>query len=1074
MTMRSILSCALALGVAAAPAAAQTTVFDVTFDQDATGAAPEVVPGLGGLRPTGLFGQAEDRLRVEPLFGAPGASEAAGNVAVIDVPAPGPFHLVNFDAALVAGVVADGVVRVGFDLLADGGGEGFAFLRAVDEGEEDVGSVILAFDGDAVSVGLLDYDPATGDFLGVVYPDASTYASGTWHRIELTYDLGASTLRLAVDGDDRGIETGLNRATGTGVAGAFLNWGNAFAGRAAVDNVRIEVPDGPPLPPPPPGFAELLAPQTAGAVLRPPDGDVRERGFAFDNDTSVPLAWAPVYDGVATYRLVVAKPDIDEADARPRFVGRVPIQPNRTYEVSALIRAGFPRATWEINAYLEGVPGADGEVLLGARYGGMPAVTEGPDGWERWTWRFTPHWPTATHLSVGLGIHEYGPGFDDAVGFELADLALVELPEAPLEPFAPGDGVTFAGGPGALDMRTDGVSDAGGVLTVRTLGAAFDFDRAAGTLTLRQRLTVERELAVVSGLDLAGLAVQSEGPDAVVLVGDALTVGVQADGAVVLSPHAELRATVESRLGGDFNRVERGDLLSVDDWGGFTANVHVPLGTGRLPRLRTAGALPFAGLAPDDLSTPGAAAPGWRARARLSPGERLFVSAFPGRPYDWEQSFDFAWNVIGFGEPVEDYSTPEAVTDWLLFNVSQRGWAMSFGPEYVPRTDLAYTDYAPAVEAAGDRWLSYFSQWFYFSRDAQTFADEVARWRDAYGMDGMYSDGLAQDDWLAAYEAMRRLRGDVFPASTLVIHDSFPQSGVAAAAFRPFIYAYATSTFMAENAQVDAGADWAWARYVLGQHGRANAIGVTKGDGWQGFEGVEKYLVGLVWGGRGNPDVAGFEAQYAPVLAELERLWLDYGDDPNFFDRVYHPEAQRLTGYAIGRAGMPAVERQPSGRGERVTLGTWTEGAEIRYTLDGAVPDESARLYTAPFVVAPGTTVTARAFRADLDPSLWATEGGALPVASASSATAAAELSLRVAGPNPARGAARLALSLPAAGAARLDVVDALGRTVAVLHDGELAAGAATFVADGLAAGVYTARLRAGEAAQSVRFTVLR
>ena len=361
-------------------AAAQVPAFSASFDDDPVGQAPLAVPGLGGARPTGLFGQAAARIRVVPVFGAVGASGASGNVARLDAPAAGDFQLLDFDATLVAGVVTSGTVRAGLDVLLDPvrASEGFAFLRVTDEGGEDVGSVILAFDGASVSLGLLDYDPATGDFRGVVYPDNSSYAAGTWHRIDLTLDLDANTLRLAVDGTDRGIQTGLNRASGAGVAGMFLNWGQAYAGASAVDNVTLTVPDAQALPAAPPGFAALLTPTTPGTVLRVPDGDLRARGVAFDNDTSVPLVWAPVYDGVATYRIVVANPDIDEADARPRFVRRVPILPNRTYEVSALIRTDFPRATWEVSAYLEGTEGPDGDVLFGGRYGGMPALTERP------------------------------------------------------------------------------------------------------------------------------------------------------------------------------------------------------------------------------------------------------------------------------------------------------------------------------------------------------------------------------------------------------------------------------------------------------------------------------------------------------------------------------------------------------------------------------------------------------------------------------------------------------------------------------------------------------------------------
>ncbi|MEM1042359.1 MAG: chitobiase/beta-hexosaminidase C-terminal domain-containing protein [Bacteroidota bacterium] len=1072
MSKPTLVAVLLFLSVAAQ---AQVTAFDVSFDDELVGGPPEVVPGLGGERPTSLFGEAESRIDVVPVFGSTGASTAAGNVARVDAPAPGDYHLLDFGHALVAGIVTEGVVRVGFDFAAEGPGEGFAFLRLYDEAEEDIGSVRLGFDETGFDVGLLDYDSATGDFLGVVYPAVSDFAAGTWHRIELLYDLSQNTLRVEVDGTDGGVEVGLSRATGTGALGAFFNWGGAYAGRSAVDNVTVEVPEETGLPPAPAGFLDLLEPEAyGGTVLRPENGDLRTRGLAFRNSLTAPLYWGPAYDGVATYSFVVS-PDMDESDARPSFVRTVPVQRNRTYEVSALIRTDFPRSDWEFSVIAFGVD-PDVTNLEGGRYGGMPARTEGPDGWERWTWRFTPHWPTVAEIEIAFGLHEYGPtGFNGDVSIEIADFAVVELPEADLVPFAPGDGVTFPGGPGALAMRIDGVEDDGTVLTVETLGAAFAFDRAAGTLAVRQQGAFERDLALVTGLDLSGLAVQQQTGDLAVLVGSALTVGVQADGAAILSPHSELSATVESRLGGDFNRIAQGDLFSMDDFGGFTANVHTPLGTGRVPRLAGVGALPFAGLPPDDLDTPGAAAPGWQARAEVSPGERLFVSAFPSRAFDWEQSFEFGWSLAGFGEPPGDIIGPGFESDWILWNVNQRAWAMSFGPRYEPRDDVPFQAYVGQVDAAGDRWGAYFSQWFYFSRDPRTFADEVARWRDEYGMTTVYSDGLAQDDWLSAYVVMRLLRGEVFPEGSVIIHDSFPQSGVAAAAFRPFIYTYATATYMAENAEVSAGADWSWARYVTGQFRRANAVGVTKGDGWVGFEGIEKYLVALVWGGRGNPQTTGFEETYLPILAELETLWETYGDDPHFFDRYYHPRAQQLTGYEIGRAGMPFIERRAAGPDAvRVTLATWTEGASLRYTTDGSDPDETAALYDAPFTVLAGTPVRARAFKSGLDPSAVASGEAAVPVATSPLPVPGPFFGLKVY-PNPARSVATVAWGTAEPGRVQLDVLDALGRVVRTLVDEEQPAGtyARRVPLAGVPSGVYLVRLRAGDQTTTTRLTVV-
>ncbi len=78
--------------------------------------------------------------------------------------------------------------------------------------------------------------------------------------------------------------------------------------------------------------------------------------------------------------------------------------------------------------------------------------------------------------------------------------------------------------------------------------------------------------------------------------------------------------------------------------------------------------------------------------------------------------------------------------------------------------------------------------------------------------------------------------------------------------------------------------------------------------------------------------------------------------------------------------------------------------------------------------------------------------------------------------PNPVRSTATLTLTVGRPGPATVAVFDALGRRVAVLHDGPLAVGAhaLTFDAAGLAPGVYVVRAVAGEAMLAQRLTVIR
>ena len=88
----------------------------------------------------------------------------------------------------------------------------------------------------------------------------------------------------------------------------------------------------------------------------------------------------------------------------------------------------------------------------------------------------------------------------------------------------------------------------------------------------------------------------------------------------------------------------------------------------------------------------------------------------------------------------------------------------------------------------------------------------------------------------------------------------------------------------------------------------------------------------------------------------------------------------------------------------------------------------------------------------------------------------ARETALRPAFPNPSATAATVRVELAAAGTARLDVFDALGRRVATLADGAFPAGVHDLALDtsALPTGVYLVRLTTSEGAQTTRLTVAR
>jgi hypothetical protein len=129
-----------------------------------------------------------------------------------------------------------------------------------------------------------------------------------------------------------------------------------------------------------------------------------------------------------------------------------------------------------------------------------------------------------------------------------------------------------------------------------------------------------------------------------------------------------------------------------------------------------------------------------------------------------------------------------------------------------------------------------------------------------------------------------------------------------------------------------------------------------------------------------------------------------------------------------------------------------------------------------------GTTVDLRAAEAytfAAEATDWAErfELALTSAATSSEPTAASPFALGVPVPNPATGVSRLRLQASAAGHVTATVVDALGRTAAVVFDGHVAAGAAVEIAvdaTALAPGTYAVRVTGPGAAETRRLVVVR
>ncbi len=639
-----------------------------------------------------------------------------------------------------------------------------------------------------------------------------------------------------------------------------------------------------------------------GRVLRFPELDLRGPGAAFHTDGRPVWRFREDHHGRPAYVLEFGDRRHDPfTDWSTSARHPLPLLANRSYVISVLLRAEFPRPA-EVNLGVKFVDHGGKQVIWALN--GLPNRT---DGWQRWEWRITTD-PRTTHgvfsiLLIGLPL----------TGTELAlgDVALVELPPSPLRPLAPGEGVVFRGGPGGLPMRVESVNQDEQRVTVQTTGATYTFDTADNVVIGEQRLEKQREVVRwKSSLPLKDLRVVQQTAKECVLTNGHLTFGVQCDGLVMVVPHREWAVTARSAVGGRWNRLAAGHLLVVDDYGGFAVNPDIPAGSGRLARVHVG--LPWAGLQPgrhrpgavdfsgtaDDNTSLSEANAGWEITWHLSPGERIGLSVFPPRPYPWKDSFEFSWLLARRGDRLDGYRQrrrgPQHVE--LLWDFLQRGWAMSWGPRHEPYDEALLHDHVRAIHETGSLAAVYASAHWYYSRDPEEFAAEIQRLRDAYRLDGIYYDGIPSQEWVVAYEQMRLTR-ELFPDGPVIIHNTGqayngnPPLGEPSLRI-PAIETYATVTYAGELVH-GVGADWPFLRYSASQYRVANCIGVMKGDAWEGVTPLQKDLAMLRVNGRNQ--YRRYPVEYYEVLQLLQNLWEKHGHTPDFFENHYLPAVHEWT-----------------------------------------------------------------------------------------------------------------------------------------------------------------------------------
>lgn len=677
---------------------------------------------------------------------------------------------------------------------------------------------------------------------------------------------------------------------------------------------------------------ELKEPDLRGGTkVQLPEGfDFTKPGIAYGSNRNIAqLEWVDLGDGTGCYKYDIAAHHLTSQQVYSRTFS--PIKPNRNYLISVLMWADFDRINSEGNTCegLVNIAVGDENQLGGVNLRmGTPDYT---NGWQRFEYvASTGLMETAVSARLVFQTWNFNVGMPEG-NIYIADFQLIELPELTDVPvYAEGEGVTFRGNSGSLGMKVENAVETDETITVTTNGAEYIFDKTNDTITANQRINLQRTVSSWhSDIPFKDLKIRSKTDTECVISCPDVTFGVQLDGMVFLTPHKrDIKLTCTSKIGGMWNRFAFGFLTVFDGYGGFTVTPDLPEGTGKLCNYEVLTEnLDFTQLKfnnhlglIDNKENPNFnfisnAKAGWQIAYTISPGERLAISTFPPREYDWENSFEMTYRNMDWKSVLTQYSDDYENFDVrviTIFNASDTGYAREYSPHWTYLAhEAGFKAQIKAAKEAGMQVITYAPAYFYFDKySPDQYITEITRLKNTYGLDGIYSDGTpSEHQWVTAYEESRMLR-ELFPDGTLVVHHTGnPANGgpplSSPAYFIPAIDTYWSATLKAESSAMIGLNDPA-AAMTLSQYSAGNVVGICKGDAWyyvnENGENTrvpqaDMDLMMLEYNGRARITLHDetFKTSYLTALRTLKKLWQEKGNEKNFYELYYLPKVRELT-----------------------------------------------------------------------------------------------------------------------------------------------------------------------------------
>lgn len=392
--------------------------------------------------------------------------------------------------------------------------------------------------------------------------------------------------------------------------------------------------------------------------------------------------------------------------------------------------------------------------------------------------------------------------------------------------------ISFKGYCPDFGMEITEICSNGKDFSIKTTGAMFKI--TSGRLKIYQGLKEQRCLARAYFDSSIEFKLVNQCKDHVLFYSPQLNIGIYGDSTCILAPKEDFDIQIIGNFKPEYEGNVNGELLLIDSLGGieiypqryegdYTVN-EITLGTKK-----------------------------WVADYTVKPNERVMIAAFPGRPFNWEQSFKSNLVVTSGGHGTNDghpfgfgvLASNSIIEEWSKFAhiiaVHWNGLWLDKRPHgpYILANKPELERMISTAHSYGMKVIVHCSL-FYFYRthhDIESFYEQVKAVHKEVGTDGVYIDGLLfdvnseqNDDKIANWEMIRRFRQLFGPEGIIVYHGDSKGTLVSTI---PNVDTYCDITHYGEGVSFSS-VDEPYIKYQINKYNISNTVGV-----WMRHEGEQ-------------------------------------------------------------------------------------------------------------------------------------------------------------------------------------------------------------------------------------------